>query len=71
MTRLLGVIVLLLIGVGVLGFYQGWFQSSTATTDHKTTFGVTVDRDKIEQDKEKAKEELEKVGERVKEKTGK
>jgi hypothetical protein len=68
MRRLLLVLVLLVAGVVGLGFYRGWFHLSTGEADGKSNIPVTVDRDKIEQDKEKAKEKVHEVEQQVKEK---
>lgn len=70
MNRLLGVLVLLLAGVVCLGFSLGWFHLSRESSDHKTTITVTVDQDKIQGDREKAKERLQEVGKKVKDQTG-
>jgi hypothetical protein len=70
MKRLLIVLVLLVAGVAGLGFYQGWFRVSTGGTDKKPNATITVDQDKIEADKEKAKEKLQGLEQKVKEKTG-
>ena len=69
MRRLLIVLVLVVAGVIGLGFYQGCWRLSTAGTDGKTNSPVTVDREKIEQDKEKAKEKVRELEQKVKEKT--
>jgi hypothetical protein len=68
MRRLLIVLVLLAAGVAGLGFCRGWFHLSTGETDGKAGVTVTVDRQKIEQDTEKAKEKVQEVEQRVKEK---
>ena len=66
MRRFLVVFLLLVAGVVGLGFYLGWFRLSTDHTDQKTNITISVDQDKIQEDKEKAKEKLQGVGERVK-----
>jgi hypothetical protein len=70
MRGFLVVMVLLAVGVGVLGFYQGWFRLSTDTTDHQSNVTVTVDQDKFQKDKEKAQEKVHDLGHKAKEKTG-
>ena len=71
MKRLLCVLVVLVllvaVGVGV-GFYLGWFHVSTGGPDGRANPGLTVDKDKIEQDKEKAKDKLRELEEKGREK---
>ena len=56
MRRLLVVLVVLLAGIVGLGFYQGWFRVSTASTDDKVNTTITIDKDKLQADEQKAKE---------------
>jgi Na+/H+ antiporter NhaB len=58
MNRLLGLIVIVVIVIVAVGFYRGWFQFSTDTQDHKTGVTVTMDKKKVEEDKEKAIESI-------------
>jgi hypothetical protein len=65
MARLFFVVVLILAVVIGAGFYLGWFQ---VTSDHSTTnpsYTVTVDKDKINEDKAKAEEKLHDVEHKV------
>jgi hypothetical protein len=66
MRGFLILVVLLLVGLVGLGFYRGWFQLSTDSTEHKAHTTLTVDQDKIQEDKEKVQE----FGHQAKEKTG-
>ena len=70
MKTLFGVVVLLLVGIVGLGFYQGWFHFSTNRTDHTSSATITVDQNKIRADEGKAKERIEEFGQKAKEKTG-
>jgi hypothetical protein len=67
MRSLAFVAVVLLVGIGGLGFYQGWFHFSTNSTDNKPSATLTVDKNKIHADEEKAKEKVEGLGQKVKE----
>jgi Na+/H+ antiporter NhaB len=58
MNRLLRLIVIVVIVIVAVGFYRGWFQLSTETQEQKTGLTVTVDKQKVEADKEKAVESL-------------
>ena len=70
MRFLLVLVVLLLVGLAGLGFYRGWFHLSTNSTDQKPSATITVDKEKIHADEEKATEKVEGLGRNVKEKTG-
>jgi hypothetical protein len=61
MTRLLGVIALLVAGVAGLGFYLGWFHFSRGGTDDKTNYTITVDQDKLRESKKKVQEKVQDV----------
>lgn len=59
MKRLLIVLVVLIIGVGVLGFYRGWFTFEwEKTPEGKGQVTGTVDPEKIEEDKKRAAEKV-------------
>ena len=64
MRKLLLVVVLLVAGVVALGVYQGWFHFSSGDDKNpgKVDIGVTIDKDKIKDDAEKAKAKLEEAG---------
>jgi hypothetical protein len=68
MSRLFVALVLVAAGVVALGFYQGWFQLSEDKTDQKTNITITIDQDKIKEDRDKAKARLQQAGETAKEK---
>ena len=59
------------LAVAVLGFYLGWFHVSTNQANDQTNISITVDKDKIRQDEQKAKETVQDVGHQVKERIGK
>jgi hypothetical protein len=65
MRRLLIVLVLVVAGVVGLAFYQGWFPLSTGGPDGKANVPVTADREKIEQDKEEAKQKVQTFGQKL------
>jgi hypothetical protein len=48
------------IGAGgfVLGLYMGWFRVTTSSADGTAGLTVTVDKDKIQQDKDQLTEKL-------------
>jgi preprotein translocase subunit SecF len=66
MRTLFGVVLLLLIGLAVAGFYRGWFHLSTNSTDQTSGATITVDQNKIRADESKAKEKAEAFGQKTK-----
>jgi hypothetical protein len=60
MRKLLVVLLLIVAGVGALGVYMDWFQFSTGSDKNsgKVGAGVTIDKDKIKADAEKAREKI-------------
>jgi len=56
MNRFLLVLFVLVICLGGVGFYRGWFSTETNTSDHKTNVNLSVDREKIQDDLHAAKE---------------
>lgn len=62
MKRLFAVLVVLVIGVAILGFYRGWFSFEVEKTpDGKSHVIGTVDNDKIEEDKKRASEKVQDI----------
>jgi hypothetical protein len=64
---IVGLVLLLAIVAGV-GYYRGWFQVSTGGPGGNPS--ITVDRDKIKADEEKAKRSVQDVGQKVGGRTG-
>lgn len=58
MTRLVIVVGLILVCVVGLGFYFGYFQIGTDSTDGATHITLTVDQKKIQTDEKKAVESM-------------
>ncbi len=71
MKRFLIVLGLLVIAIVRPGFYRGWFNLSTASSEQKAKVTVTMDQKKIHEDKEKAEEKVHDLERKLKEKTGK
>ena len=69
MKNLCTLLVLLVIGIGVLGYYRDWFQLSSDSTDKEANFHLTVDKEKVKEDEEKAKQKLQEAGKVLQEKT--
>jgi DNA/RNA endonuclease YhcR with UshA esterase domain len=68
--NLVVVVVLLLVGIAGVGFYRGWFQLSTNNTDSQPSATITVDKGKIHEDEQKAKNTLQGLENGTKEKVG-
>jgi hypothetical protein len=62
MKNLCTFLVLAIIGVAVLGYWRDWFHVSTDSINDELTFHVTVDKQKVKEDKEKAQQKLEEGG---------
>ena len=58
MNRLLAVVAVIALCVVGLGFYLGWFQIRTTSSDGTTQFNLTVDQKKIQESENEAKERL-------------
>jgi hypothetical protein len=69
MRKLIIALVVIVVGVAALGYYEGWFQASTRQSDHKADLRVTIDKDKIRDDAERAKEEVQSAGKELIDKT--
>ena len=55
---------LLVVGVGCLGFYLGWFHMGSETTDGKTNVTFSVDQNKIKQDEHKVIDKVQGTGQK-------
>jgi len=62
MIRLLGMLVVLLIVVAAIGYYRGWFLAESTDANGHRTVTVTVDQDKIDQDKASAQQQVQNLG---------
>jgi hypothetical protein len=54
MKRLVILLVVVIAGVAALGFARGWFHVAAATEEKQSNVTVTVDKGKIQQDKDAA-----------------
>jgi hypothetical protein len=61
MMRLLGVLVVLFALAAGFAYYRGWFNAAAGTGKDQNTITVTVDKDKINQDKTKAEQDVQSV----------
>jgi predicted negative regulator of RcsB-dependent stress response len=66
MKVLLAVLVVIVLIVVGLGFYRGWFQFSSDNTDNNPNATISVNKDKMQADKEK----VQGLGHKAPEKTG-
>ena len=62
MKTVLIVVALILVAVVGLGFYQGWFNFSSRNDESKSNVTLSVDKDKIETDKDDAVEKAQDLG---------
>ena len=68
MKRLFLLIVVVAIAVAALGYYMGWFAVTKTEVNGKPTVTVTVDKDKIHQDEQKAREKAADLKDKAKDK---
>lgn len=62
--KIFGVLFLLLVLIGGIGFYQGWFSMSSNQGDSESRnvdVNLTVDRDKMEADKNAVKNKVQEL----------
>jgi hypothetical protein len=63
-------VVLLLVGIAGLGYYRGWFAVSTNSTDQMPSATITVDKNKFHADEQRAKEDVQGLGQEAEKKIG-
>ena len=68
MKRLIIVLVLVVAGFVVLGFTRGWFTVTSATVEDQSNVTVTVDKAKLQQDKETAAAKAHELSQQAKDK---
>ncbi|MGA2231457.1 MAG: hypothetical protein ABSH22_11205 [Tepidisphaeraceae bacterium] len=62
MTRFVGMVVLLAALIAAVGFYRGWFRAESHDDHGQSTVTVTVDKDKVNQDKSDLKQDVQDLG---------
>ena len=68
MARLIGVLVLVLLIIGVIGYYQGWLSVSSADQGGTTSVNVSIDKEKAKEAPEQAAKKIQEAGRQLKEK---
>jgi len=68
MTRMLGVFVLIVAVVVGLGFYMGWFHFSSGSDGNGAHVTVSMDKGRIQEDKDKAVDKVKDLEQRAKDK---
>jgi type IV secretory pathway VirB10-like protein len=66
MKKLLAFLALVIAGTIALGFYLGWFQLSSNKEGDRSNITITVDKTKIQADKDKAVDRLQDLGDKAK-----
>ncbi len=64
MKRLLFVLLLIVVAVGAVGFYLGWFHIGSETVDGKTNVTFSMDQNKIKTDENKVLEKVHGAGQK-------
>jgi hypothetical protein len=62
MIRFLGMLVVLSVLVAGIGYYRGWFRAASIDTNGQDTIKLTVDKDKLNQDKASAQQQVRDLG---------
>ena len=70
MIRMFLVLALIVAGVAGLGFYMGWFRFSSGSDGKNAHVTVSVDKDQIQKDKDKAVDKVKDLGQQAKDKVG-
>ena len=71
MKRIVTACVFLIIALLVLGYFRDWFAFTSSSDDRKIKIDVTVDKDKLKADEERAREKIHNLGSQIKEEAGK
>ncbi len=58
MIRFFGMIVFLCVLIAGVGYYRGWFRAATSDTTGQSNVTVTVDKNKLDQDKASAQQQV-------------
>ncbi len=66
MTRVLLVLALTVAVVAGLGFYMGWFHFSSSSDDNSANVTVSVDKEQIQEDTDKAVDKVQDLGPQAK-----
>jgi hypothetical protein len=62
MLRFLGMLVVLLALVAGFGYYRGWFRAGSSDTTGHDSIKLTVDKDKLNQDKASVQQQVQDLG---------
>ena len=68
MVRMLLALALIVAVVAGLGFYTGWFHFSSGSDDNSAHLTVSVDKDQIQKDKDKAVDAVQDLGQQAEDK---
>ena len=71
MVRMLFVLALIVVVVAGLGFYMGWFDFSSGSDDNSAHVTVSVDKGQIQEDKDKAVDTVQDLGQQAEDKVEK
>jgi hypothetical protein len=66
--RRLAFVIVIVAGIVGAGVYRGWFRFSSDNQGDKPNVTLSVDKDKIREDKDKAVEKVERLGQQAKDK---
>lgn len=61
MRKFLGTLVIVVAAIAALGWMRGWFDIATVSEESETNIELRIDKDKIKQDAEAAKEKAREI----------
>jgi hypothetical protein len=64
------VVLLLVVGVAGFGYYRGWFALAANGTEQRPSATITVDKGKIHEDEQKARDDVQGFGQKAKQEVG-
>ena len=70
MRSLMFVVLLLVVGVAGFGYYRGWFALAANGTEQRPSATITVDKGKIHEDEQKARDDAQGFEQKAKDKIG-
>jgi hypothetical protein len=62
MIRFLGMLVVLFLLFAGIGYYRGWFHAASNDSNGSGSLTVTVDKDKLDQDKASVQQQVQDLG---------
>ncbi len=65
MRKFLGTALVLVVIIGAVGLFRGWFQITTNSESERTKIEMTIDREKLKQDTDRLKGSVQEFSDKV------